>query len=167
MLKKWIASTAVLAASVTGIGAAAASASASTCPSGSYPSYVNGRPSDAKAGMTGMAVWRDTHGWHLRVSEAGKDRAVFTGEIRTDGDIKDVARRVERRDAVLHVGKHVVAYRFTNYGGVDGIDFVVPCSSTVKFVVAMNGHRLPSDEILLGADNTHPSSNPFSISKAA
>src|SRR5262245_32930299 len=102
MMKKLFATlclvAAPIAAAVPATAAAASTTStgeSSTCPSGHYPASVVGRPTSVKVGMTGMAVWADRHGWHLRVSEAGKDRAVFTGRITTDGTIKSVTRYTE------------------------------------------------------------------------
>jgi hypothetical protein len=173
MLKRWItgllAGATLVGGSMVGLmpgAAAAGAAGATTCPTGHYPAdVVGGRPTLAHVGATGMALWADHFGWHLRVSEAGKDRAVFTGQIVTDGVIKDIARRTEGGDLVLDAGTHRVLYRFTNYGAVDGIDFVVPCSSYVRFAVSMNHTALPTSHIVLGAGNAHPASNPFTITK--
>jgi hypothetical protein len=172
MLQRWIAGAMTAGLLVSGVVAgtaltasAAGAATPSTCPSGHYPAADAGRPTVAKVGMTGMALWFDKYGWHLRVSEAGPDRAVFTGRIWTDGTIKDVTRRTEGGDLVLNVGAHQVLYRFTNYGAVDGIDFVVPCSSTFRVSVALNGTALPTGHIVIGAGNHHPSTNPVAIAK--
>jgi hypothetical protein len=148
------------------VAAAPAASAASTCPGGHYPASVAGRPPAAKVGMTGMAVWVDRSGWHLRVSEAGRDRAVITGQITTDGVIKSVKRHAEARDVKVDVGPHRVVYRFTNYGGVDGIDFVLPCSSHVRFAVAIDHAPVSTGHIVVGHGNQHPASNPFSITKA-
>jgi hypothetical protein len=167
MMKKLFATLCLVAAPVVAaVPATAASATTATCPGGHYPASVGGRPATVKVGMTGMAVWADRHGWHVRVSEAGKDRAVITGRITTDGTIKSVTRYTERGDLTLDRGRHRVVYRFTNYGGVDGLDFVLPCSSQVRFSVAMNGHALATDHIVIGAGAEHPASNPFTVSKA-
>ena len=82
--------------------------------------------------MTGIALWRDGEVWHLRASEAGPDRAVFTGKIETDGVIKYVRRHLEGGDVTARAGRHDIAYRFTNYGRVDGIDFTVKCGAHLK-----------------------------------
>jgi hypothetical protein len=166
MMKKLFASLCLVAAPLVAAVPATAASAAGTCPGGHYPAAVVGRPATVKVGMTGMAVWADQHGWHLRVSEAGKDRAVFTGRITTDGTMKSVTRHTERGDLTLDRGRHRVVYRFTNHGGVDGLDVVLPCSSQVRFSVAMNGQRLSTNHIVVGAGAQHPGSNPFTIAKA-
>jgi hypothetical protein len=171
MLKRWIAGAVtaglVATAAFVGTAATAGAASASTCPPGHYPAADAGRPTAAKIGMTGMALWFDRYGWHLRVSEAGPDRAIFSGQISTDGVLKDVTRRTEGGDLTLNIGDHRVLYRFTNYGAVDGLDFVVPCSSTFRVSVSMNHAPLSTSHIVIGAANNHPTSNPFTVAKVA
>ena len=169
-MKRMIAAMCMVAAPLM-VSVPAANATTS-CPGGQYPAgLVDGHPTTAKAGMTGLAVWRDHGGWHLRVSEAGRDRAVLTGSITTDGVIKSVKRHTEARDFTIKLSKRpgtqTVAYRFTNYGGVDGIDFVVPCSSYVRFATSFDHTALPTGKIVVGHDNEHPASNPFKISKAS
>jgi hypothetical protein len=174
MIKRWIAGaitgTMVLAGSLAGVAAApgASAASASSCPGGHYPgAVVGGRPTAAKAGHTGLALWQDHFGWHLRVSHAGHGPVVFTGQILTDGQIKDVTRRTEGGDLVVNYGSHHTLYRFVNYGAVDGLDFVLPCSSYVRFAVSLNHKALPTSDIVIGAGNHHPATNGFTISKTS
>jgi hypothetical protein len=175
-IKRWVASTMVgacvlggtaLVAPPAASAATAAAATAATCPGGHYPAAVVGVPSQAKPGVTGMALWADRYGWHLRVSHTGHDRATFTGAVTTDGLIKAVGRHTEGGDIVLSIGAKRVLFRFVNYGHVDGIDFAVPCSTAVHFAIAMNGKALPVKEIVVGAGNRHPSTNPFTIHKVA
>jgi hypothetical protein len=167
-IKRWVASTMVGACLLGGmalVALPAASAAAVTCPGGHYPAAVLGVPTKAKPGETGMAVWADRSGWHLRVSHTGHDRATFTGSVTTDGVIKAVGRHTEGGDIVLSIGAKRVLFRFVNYGHLDGIDFAVPCSSEVHFAVSMNGKALPVNDIVVGAANHHPATNPFTIHK--
>jgi hypothetical protein len=146
---------------------AATTTTSTSCPSGHFPQdLVGGRPAGVKVGMSGMAVWQDHFGWHIRVSEAGLDKAVITGRIYTDGNVKSLKRFTERGDVKLS-GPHRVVYRFTNYGGVDGLDFVLPCSSSVSFAVSFDHVALPTSHIVIGHDRQHPASNPFTIAKAS
>jgi hypothetical protein len=138
-----------------------------SCPGGHFPQdLVGGRPAGVKVGMSGMALWQDHFGWHIRVSEAGLDKAVITGRIYTDGNVTSLKRFSERGDVKLS-GPHRVVYRFTNYGGVDGLDFVLPCSSYVKFAVSFDHVALPTSHIVIGQGRHHPASNPFRIAKAS
>ena len=170
MLKRLVASTVVgvtaLAGTVVG-GNVAGATNKEKCPTGTWPSSVEGRPSKAKVGMTGVALWHDSHGWHLRASEAGLDKAVFTGTVSTDGLLVSVHRHLEGGDVTLSPGPHSVGYRFTNYGAVDGIDFVAACSSTIRVTASMNGHLVPASHIVMGSGNTHPTGQPIVLHKTA
>ena len=174
MFKRLAAITIVTATVVAGgafAGAATATATETatkaSCATGSWPSSVEGRPSGVKVGMTGVALWHDRTGWHLRASEAGLDRAVFVGTVSTDGALVSVRRHLEGGDVTLRPGPHSVAYRFTNYGGVDGIDFGALCGSTIKVTAVLDGHVVPASHIVIGAGNTHPSGQPVVIHRVA
>jgi hypothetical protein len=171
MLKRLVATTivgaTVLAGTVVTGARVAGAATTTSCPTGTWPSSVEGRPPAAKVGMTGVALWHDSHGWHLRASEAGADKAVFAGTVSTDGLLVSVRRHLEGGDITLSPGPHRVGYRFTNYGGVDGIDFAALCASTIRVTAYMNGRLVPVSHIVIGAGNTHPSSQPIVIHKVA
>lgn len=144
-----------------------AGAAEGDCPSGAWPSYTAGRPTSVKVGMTGMALWRDGSGWHLRVSEAGRDRAVFKGTITTDGRLAYVGRHLEGGDATISRSDDRIGFRFTNYGGVDGLDFRAACGTELTIAGSMDGRRLPPTRVVIGGANTHPGSVPFTVSRAA
>jgi hypothetical protein len=178
MLKRLVLSTLagaiVVGGSVVGTGVAGASTALSTtttttakCDTHAWPAAAEGRPPAAKVGMTGVALWHDADGWHLRVSEAGPDRAVFTGVVSTDGLLVSVRRHLEGGDITLSPGPHSVVYRFTNYGGVDGIDFGALCGSTIRVTAFMNGRPVPVSHVVIGSGDTHPASQPIVIHRAA
>jgi hypothetical protein len=170
MFKRFVAGVAAGTVALAGAVALAVPAGATEsahCPTGRWPSAVDGRPEQAQAGMTGAALWHNRTGWHLRVSEEGSDRAVFTGNIAVDGRIISVERRTEGGDIVLAGNPHQQWFRFTNYGAVDGIDFVTRCSSFVKVTLYMNGEKLPTEQIYVGRAGHHPATNAFTIERAA
>ena len=173
MFKRLVAISIVTATVVAG-GAAFAGAttssnstsSATKCSTGNWPQRVEGRPAGVKVGMTGVALWHDSTGWHLRASEAGPDRAVFVGTVSTDGTLVSVRRHLEGGDVTLTPGAHSVAYKFTNYGGVDGIDFGALCGSRIIVTAVLDGHVVSSSHIVIGAGNTHPNGQPIVIHRA-
>lgn len=144
-----------------------AGAAEEDCPSEAWPSYTAGRPTWVKVGMTGMALWRDGSGWHLRVSEAGRDRAVFKGTITTDGRLAYVGRHLEGGDATISRSTDKIGFRFTNYGGVDGLDFRSACGTELTITGSIDGRRLPPTRVVIGRTNAHPAAVPFTISRAA
>ncbi len=137
------------------------------CPGGRWPTQLDGRPTEVAVGMTGMALWRDGRVWKLRVSEAGRDPALFTGVISTDGRIVAVAAHLERGDRIVRRSPSKIVYGFSNFGGVDGVNFGAACASQVTIGGRLNGVRLDPTTVYLGVDNAHPGSVPFTIEKEA
>jgi hypothetical protein len=164
-----LAAGAVLA---TGSVAVAAPAGATTtpapCVSERWPAATNGRPA-AHPEAEGVYLWHSDAGWRLRVNEPGADRAVFTGTITVDGQLVSWARHLENagEGVVGRANEGRAAFRFVNYGGVDGLNFVTRCASTLTVHVRMNGVPVGADHVYIGADGHHPASLPTVITRGA
>ena len=166
-----IVSLAVAGAGGAGVAAATttnATASSTCLPANhddAWPLYAQGRPDRDP----GVRVWHDRTGWHVRVTHNTIHDRVFSGEIATKGELVNVhAMRLERNDS-LKVGpdKHTLVFRFNNYGGQDGFDFVTKCAPALEFGFVSDGHRVPTSRIAIGATERHPGSNPFVIKRTA
>jgi hypothetical protein len=158
----------------SGVGAVAAgaagtpTASATCLPAdhdGSWPAAAEGRP----ARDPGVRVWHDATGWHVRVTHNTLHDRVFSGVIRTTGEFIDVdAVRLEKNDyLVVGPDHHSLAFRFDNYGGIDGFDFYTKCAPYLGFAFASDGHVVPPLRISIGADAHHPFTDPFRIARTA
>lgn len=139
-----------------------------------WPGYVQGAPSNFKAGSDGIFLWHNpTGGWGLRASHPklpGKsDHVVFSGVISTAGAFGNVKRvDLEKNDAVkVSADGHVLTFSFNNYGGVDGIDFTTTCTPGLKVGLKDDGRSFQVRYIHLGANNTHPGSDPFLIRRVS
>jgi hypothetical protein len=136
------------------------------CAHGQWPAGVEGRPAQLVPGATGVFLWHDGTGWHLRATEAGKDKAVFTGQVKADGRVYSVARRTEGHDKVTHTGRpNDVTYRFTNYGHIDGLDFKVRCGTKLEVKARLDGRTINEGLVFIGADGHHPAGVPFVINR--
>ncbi|HET6795182.1 MAG TPA: hypothetical protein VFH45_12095 [Acidimicrobiales bacterium] len=135
-------------------------------PDGGWPAYVNGALDHFDAGDGGFFLWHDPRGgWGLRVSHPGRSRVVMSGTISTPGTITGFKRvDLEKGDRVT-VGPdgHTLAFRFANYGRVDGVDFTTSCAPGLRVDVAVNGHRAPASAVHLGDRKVHPRQVPFDI----
>ncbi len=175
MLKRLVATSltgaTLVAGSMFGVvaGATATPAGATTCPAGQWDATTVGRPPAAQPGANGAAIWRadaQTQVFDVRVSQPNKAGALFTGSVTTDGLLVFHGSHLERGDFTLRRSAHRFVYAFSNFGAVDGFDFAALCSSYVKVSVAENGHPLALNHIVIGAHNTHPTSNPVDITKS-
>ena len=138
-----------------------------TCVNGHWPGVTDGRPTQLEAGAEGAVyAWHDDTGWHLRATHAGNGKQVISGKITSDGAIYAVARHTEGRDRVAHsASRHTVAFRFTNYGHIDGLDFKVRCGNHLRFNGQDDGTQLTPGQVWIGHNNDHPTSVPFEIDR--
>ena len=58
-----------------------------------------------------------------------------------------------------------IAYLFTNFGGVDGIDLGTACASRITISGKLYGVKLDPTTVDVGHDNAHPDTFPFTIKK--
>lgn len=150
---------------------AAASAATTTTDeagcAGHWPASVQGKPTMLKAGArAGDYLWHDSRGWHLRVTKVTSSKAVFTGRIRSDKPLRVSGVLLEKGDTfTLSADKLTLTYRFTNYGHIDGLDFRTACANRLGIAGSMDGTRLPTGRIWIGARGHHPLQNPFAISR--
>lgn len=145
------------------------SATASTClPAGHddvWPVWTDGRPGRDP----GVTVWHDAHGWHVRVTHNALHDRVFSGEIRTTGELVDVhAVKLERDDSLaVGAGGHTLLFRFNNHGGSDGFDFGTHCAPFIGLGFSSDGHVVPTSRISIGKTARHPADDPFVITRRA
>jgi hypothetical protein len=144
---------------------------AGTCDTDAHwPGYVQGRPDGFDAHDDGAYMWHDPKGgWAVRVSHPvlpGKaNRVVFTGTVTTAGRIGHVVRvRDEKNDVVKVTNNgHTLAFRFVNYGGVDGVDFTTTCTPGLRVNLKADGSSMPTKFIHLGDKKVNPGSDPFLV----
>lgn len=164
MLKSLVAAGLTAATSV-GVPALTTPAQAATC--GALPRAVQGDPL-VRAGQAGDAyLWHDTHGWHLRVTHPGSARVIVSGTITASRGVTNVRPyRLERGDVVKVSNGTSLAFRMTDYGHLDGVDFTAECSPTMRVSVRVNGSVASTRQVFLGAHRVHPTSVPFTIQRS-
>jgi len=144
-------------------------APADNCVKGAWPSVVQGRPVLFKAGDRGAYLWHDPDGgWALRVTHAGPhDRVIISGMFSTAGRFVDVHRVRDEGNDIVTVGpnRHLILFRFVNYGYVDGLNFATHCSESFTVTLDVSGHLASSKAVHLGANEVNPTSNPFKIER--
>lgn len=146
-----------------------------TCdPDSQWPAYVEGAPTNFKAGSDGVFLWHNpAGGWGLRASHPrlpGKaDHVVFSGAIGSAGvfgNVKGVD--LEKNDSVkVSADGHVLTFRFNNWGAVDGVDFTTTCTPGLKVGLKDDGQPFQTRFIHLGAKEVHPGSDPFVIRRVS
>lgn len=188
--KAYVATTVVGLVTVLGVGIAHADSNSSSttsttatttspaadatesCPGGrdgAWPSSVVGEPAGLAAGdRGGVYLWHDRDGWHLRVTHHNDHEQVYSGTITTPGRVVGIDRVLNETADKVVVGPdhHAVAFRFTNYGGIDGFDFHTLCAPRLTVDVRGDGFELPTGRVYLGHYDVNPTSVPFVIQRA-
>ena len=162
--------TAVLAAvAVLIVGGAATSfadpGDTASCVTGHWPADVQGRPGNLKPlGPTGLYLWHDDTGWNLYVTHSSKSHVTFTGRVTTDGQLYGTERKTENNDhVVFSESANAVAFKFQNYGGLDGIHFKTKCANRIAVTASLDGRTLTYAQVFIGANAHHPGGVPFVI----
>ena len=133
-----------------------------------WPDWVNGKPAGLDAGDTGgVYLWHDNDGWHVVVTHRGDDKKVLAGVIRTRGTIVDVHGVALERDDKFVVSSdgHQLAFRFVNYGHIDGFTFQTRCAPRLGFGFKADGHPLAAGRLVIGHLDRHPRQDPFTITR--
>jgi hypothetical protein len=136
---------------------------------GRWPAYANGKPAGIDPHTTGAIYqWHDKDGWHVRVTHKTNNKRTFSGQITTGGKLVHVKPvRLEKGDKwVVSADKHSVSFLFKNYGWIDGLNFMTACAPSLSFGYQSDGKTSSPSRIVIGKDATHPTSNPFVISRA-
>lgn len=145
-----------------------AMAATTVCKSGTLPVTVVGAPGVKAQQALGVYLWHDGSGYSLRATHPGKDRVTITGTITVSESVHGINRiKLEKNDSV-QVGRErkTVAFKFNNYGYIDGFNFTTACSRTVRVVVNIGAAQAAPAQVFLGKDRINPTSVPFTIERA-
>lgn len=171
MFKKIAASVAIaVTAGLAPATLTASPASAAPCPIGTWSSTAQGRPASLAPGSsTGMYMWHDSDGWHVRVTHPGHARVRFTGLIDSVGtgpfDVATVA--TESNDVVVVnplAGR--IRFRMENRGRIDGFDFKVGCVKRFSVSAQIDGAPIANSQVYLGVSSANPTSVPFVMERS-
>src|SRR5438552_5208651 len=130
-----------------------------------WPAYVNGAPDIDANSMTGYYIWHNADGWHLR-THGPENEHDFTARLRTDGTFTDVDPvALENGDVVMEDGDKVLTIHFHTFGATDGVNFKIDGGEHLNFNLKVDGKRIDTDDIFLGAIGRHPRHNPFMVKR--
>ena len=138
------------------------------CATGTLPAAIVGKPVGFKGGLpAGVWAWHDSKGWHVRVTHDSKKKLVFSGTVHSSRHITGHRVKLEHSDRLHYTNHHTtMAFRFRNYGAVDGFDFHVGCAKTVTFTLKVAGANMSTTQIHLGATGANPTSDPFVVQRS-
>jgi hypothetical protein len=66
---------------------------------------------------------------------------------------------------VIGPNHRTLTFRFTNYGGLDGLRISADCSASVSFTLYANGHKVALERIHLGSAAVAAAANPVVMTR--
>jgi hypothetical protein len=114
--------------------------------------------------IQGYFVWGDDDGLHIRVTTI-KEKHVFSGTIHTDGRLEDIEEKSLDDDDFSHLKDHdhTISFQFTTSGKAVGIDFYIQRGKYMDFDFSVDGTPITPEQIFVGKEGWHPSSNQFTL----
>jgi len=158
----------VMAISGATVASGATSPPSCTTHDDPWPPYTQGVPAGIDPNTAaGVYMWHDAYGWHIRVTHHTDSLRTFSGQLITNGTFANVAPvQLEAGDTLAtSANKHTVSFLFTNYGHIDGLNFMTHCSTSIQFAFQSDGHTVPADKIIIGHGGVHPPGDPFTITR--
>ena len=135
-----------------------------------WPAWVQGRPVGINPlTVGGVYMWHDVNGWHIRVTHRTDSLRTFSGQLITSGTFANVtAVKLKPGDALaVSPNHHTISFLFTNYGHIDGLNFMTHCAPSIRFAFQSDGVTVPPAKIIIGHGSVHPANDPFTITRVA
>lgn len=124
-----------------------------------------GKPTSySVGGPVGFYIWQDRVGLHLRTTGPDNTAKHMTGTLTTDGGFNAVRLyKRESGDTFTMPSPQQIDFDFTTYNHEDGLDFRVRPGTTLTLDLKLDGSAIDVGSIYVGHNNSHPSSNPFTV----
>jgi hypothetical protein len=94
---------------------------------------------------------------------------VFSGVVRASGTLHATGVKLEHGAHgdrwVIGPKRHVLTFRFTNYGGIDALRIGADCSATMSFTLYVDGTKVDPAQIHLGSAATPATANPVVMTR--
>lgn len=124
---------------------------------------VWGKPEIEEGKVTGIFVWFDSEGLHLRWTAGGKP-VLFSGRLDLDKPMGELKRvRDDAGGWARAHGNRVVLFSSTSRGELDGIDLKIPDGRRVRMELQLDGNDAVPEEVYFGAKGVHPKGFPLSV----
>jgi len=156
---------------------------------------ISGKPDDfSTGGHKGYYIWQDDEGFHIWTTTRGEEH-VFSGVIRTDGDIVALrGQNLERNDIVqtdenhnrhslfdafdrgignafnhgdreIKTQRDQIRFKFDTTGGSDGLNFNLRNARYIDFDLYIDGHPINRREIHISESAWHPTASKFRLNQ--
>lgn len=124
---------------------------------------VRGQPAIEEGKVSGIFIWSDRSGLHLRWTTDGKP-LLFSGRLDLDKPLREMKRVSDEAGgwAKAH-GKRVIMFSSTSRKEIDGLDLVIPGGRRVRMELQIDGKEPAIEQVFFGAKGSHPKGFPLSV----
>lgn len=154
-------------AGVGSVEAAAVAKKAKCDPTSGWAALAGRAPSFVAGGATGLYLWQERGVWRVGATNDRGAPTTFTATVSFDAAITGRPVGTEGKSDIVDFKKQAVQFRFSNFGGLDGVAIEAPCASTITVQGQINGQPLTVQQLFLGPQATNPAAMPAVLTKAA
>ncbi len=126
---------------------------------GRPPSYVAG-------GATGLYVWQEAGKWRVGATNDRAARTTFVAVVTFDAPISAKPQGTEGKSDIVDIRAQSVRFRFSNFGGLDGVSIEAPCATTISVQGQVDGQPLTPQQLFFGPSATNPTTVPGVLARS-
>ena len=124
---------------------------------------LRGEPTIEEGKVTGIFIWYDRQGLHLRWTTDGKP-VLFSGRMDLDKPLGELKRvRDDAGGWARAHGKRVVMFSSTSRSEIDGMDLKIPGGRRVRMEFQIDGKDPTIEQVFFGAKGKNPKGFPLSV----
>lgn len=139
---------------------------------GPWDPVASGRPTTLRPlGPAGLYVWNRGNQWYVMVTHPDRKRIEVRGTITFDRPITAAAVRLDsaerQNDVVTRPDRSRINFTFTNFGGLDGLQFNAGCAGSITITARAGSQPLAVQQVFVGQGAVNVASVPFTFSRRA
>lgn len=141
---------------------------ATKCDAASGWSAVVGRaPSFVAGGVTGLYIWQERGLWRIGATNDRGAPTTFAATVSFDAPIAGRPVGTEGKSDIVEIRAQSVRLRFSNFGGLDGVQIDAPCASSISVKGEIDGQAITPQQLFFGPTATNPTAMPAVIQRGA
>lgn len=151
----------------TGAADAAAKKSAKCDAVAGWTAFVGRAPSFVAGGTTGLYIWQERGAWRIGATNDRGVPTTFAATVTFDAAISGKPVGTEGKSDIVEIRSQSVKLRFSNFGGLDGVQIDAPCASTISVKGEIDGQAMTAQQLFFGPGAANPPSVPGVIQRTA
>ena len=161
-----VATLVIVTVPVSSVGAASKKTAKCDASSG-WTQFAGRAPSFVAGGATGLYVWQERGLWRIGATNDRGTPTTFAATVTFDAAISGKPVGTEGKSDIVDIRVQSVRLRFSNFGGLDGVQIDAPCASTISVKGEIDGQPMTAQQLFFGPAATNPTVIPGVIQRGA